>query len=146
MFGRSSMSSLGATTNVDPLHRCNDKLPTDVTLSQMGKCYREARRPQLTLIMKAMNKISIFYSEQGNSKEAKEILLRVIKPYKETFGPKHILILELANNIGVLCLEQGDLEEAEECLLSALGGKIEVLGAQHTSTDWRRQQTCCGKC
>jgi tetratricopeptide (TPR) repeat protein len=134
MFGRSSMSSLDVATNVDHLHRSSDKLSGDVILSQVGKCYQQARLPDHTLIAKAMNNISIFYSEQGNSKEAKEILLRVIKAYKQILDPKHTLILELANNIGVLCLEQGDLEEAEERLLSTLAGKIEVLGANHTST------------
>lgn len=134
MFERSSMSSLDVTTNVDHLDRSSDKLSGDVILSQAGKCYQQARLPDHTLIVKAMNNISIFYSEQGHFKEAKEILLRVIKAYKGTLGSKHTLILELANNIGVLCLEQGDLEEAEERLLSTLAGKTEALGAYHTST------------
>jgi tetratricopeptide (TPR) repeat protein len=69
--------------------------------------------------LSAINALGIFYSEDGNLPEAKEMYIQALKGYEEVLGSKHTSTLLAINNLAKLYRKQDKLKEAEEMFMRA---------------------------
>jgi tetratricopeptide (TPR) repeat protein len=74
------------------------------------------------VLLAAIRRFSIFYSDQGKRGEAEELSKLVLLKREEVLGPNHTLTLQMVNNLGNVQADQGKLSEAEQNYKRALRG------------------------
>lgn len=92
----------------------------DVHASSKRFTYEELLAAEHMSILNTVNNLGLLYADQGEMKEAEEMLVRALRGFEEAWGPEHASTLDTVNNLGNLYADQGEMKEAEEMYLRAL--------------------------
>jgi tetratricopeptide (TPR) repeat protein len=104
--------------------------------------YYVQRAPQL------LERIAMFYSEQGRSSEAEEVELKVLQMHEKRHGEEHPKTITAMSNLAFTWHRQGRFEEAEEAQSRVLKWKENAFGKEDARTitamanlagTWRQQ-------
>jgi tetratricopeptide (TPR) repeat protein len=82
----------------------------------------------------AKNGLAMIWHEQGRSKEAEELLTKVLKALESLLGLRHPSTLTCMSNLAVTLKVQGLHNQAEELLVKVVDTSLELSGMEYSDT------------